>query len=168
MSLEDKFMPSDGSFINEFDNFMIRKAAKVADFYQEKTGKSYKDLTRNLHNAGTCTAVVSAATLQLTAISALGACYICRRGCTFESSLQEQVDSLNIDFNKHEARYYRLALSSVSALVLAGGAISFMIQGTIMNPGVMGHLGAGSALALSAAADYLSKSDIPDVKEKLF
>ncbi|MFC1723917.1 PEP-utilizing enzyme [Nanoarchaeota archaeon] len=51
MSLEDKFYPEDGTMIRAFDNWIIKKAGKVGEYYQHMTGRSYRDTVRGVYGA---------------------------------------------------------------------------------------------------------------------
>lgn len=49
MSLEDRFNPNDGSFIDFVDNAMVGLHKKIGDFWQNKTHKSADKLKGNLY-----------------------------------------------------------------------------------------------------------------------
>jgi len=169
MSLEDRFYPDDGSFINKFDNAMVKAAGKVGKVYQNFTGVSYESLVKKAYkwaargfqiNIGD---IVNGGKLRKVALHYSAYPKI-------ESPREEEIRMEVLGLPKKTWKYARALLTGPSAflLTLSPVCIGFGLYENnyiSISEGILLAYLPLSALPF-AFAECLSKSDIPEPPKK--
>jgi hypothetical protein len=165
MSLEDKFMPSDGSIINEFDNFMIRQMAKAGNFYQNATGDTYKSLAHSMLNASQkaawCNMIANPLVGYVIADSIAGF----KRHLKFETPIEEEIRYESRGQSKKTGKYIRTGRIGVGCIFLSTLLLDSepTYFDTLYRAGIVGGV---ISYYTANLAHYLSKADLPKPKEK--
>jgi len=171
MGLEDKFRPDDGSKIVKFDNFMIAQAEKIGNLYQDKTGRSYKDLLK----AGYSTAAVAYGSTVIgnPLLIFFGGPLAIYAGTKahadkHKSPLEEELQAEFIGWDKNRFRKKRvenLVLSTITAGV--GSYMTIVNQEPKASNFFLALTIAGIGGYMHTFSDYLAKTELPPPKKRL-
>lgn len=96
MGLEDKFYPDDGTLLRRFDNFMIKKVGKVAEHYQNWSGKTQREILKGVYRQGIVAGLMS------TPVTLLGGPVAALLNYTLSRNINNEVQSPLEEKNQHE------------------------------------------------------------------
>jgi len=168
MALDDRFFPEDASLITKFDNFMIKQAGKVGQVYQERTGKSYEDLTKIFYKYGVGSSLASTLTGNILGPPIAYIINHASRNKVFETSIEEEIRLESKGFSRKYDKFCRfmfllgsLGIFSKGILEMAGSEGEFSNQLLSLR-----DLMIGVSLLNYSLAEYLSKSNLPKPPKK--
>ncbi|MCB9362643.1 hypothetical protein H6504_04360 [Candidatus Woesearchaeota archaeon] len=169
MSLEDKFYPDDGTLLTKFDNMMIKGAARIGDWYQSLTGKSYKELTNKSYR-------ISSRIQTFCIYLGHPESYVLRNitksfidANDFKTPLEEQIELEANDLPKNSNQFGRTALTGVS--IGLGFTMVPVFAAAFRDPDFLNlYFSTYSPVALAIAVQqfglYLSRAHLPPPKIK--
>ena len=165
MSLDDKFMPEDGTLITKFDNFMIRQARKIGNLYQEQTGRSYKELTKKCYEQAMYSGILALSCTHPVGLitSILG--HHKKERLSFRTPLEEEIDFQSWQKFQKYTRASWTCLSYLNAERFVS-SLRYNDQTLLENINTCGWLISTASLGLITLANYLEVSNLPEPPKK--
>lgn len=168
MDLEDRFYPDDGTLINKYDNFMIRRAGNIGSIFQECTGESYKEQVKI--SFGVATMGMACSTLMgcLPSFLYMGPTLDGYLRTKMQTPLEEEIDNEMRGFLRKGQKYARVAITLLSPSMIIPAYFKFSNQEdfSFISSFYIGFATTGVSMIPWLFGSYLSLAQMPKTPKK--
>jgi hypothetical protein len=172
MSLDDKFNPNEGSFIDKVDGALLKVHKKIGEVWQNKTYKSKNELARNLHGGSSGAYLINATTGNYLSslLSLIEGAKFALGFSKHSTGLEQEIESEARGLPKKAGKYFDVTLYGLGVVITIAGA-STLVYGAVLREGDVltsgtSLLSNGLGLMFWKTGDYLEKIDAGEPPKK--